>query len=622
VTVGKVLYGALFVLVVPALAVLWASAAKRNVPMPVYGSLPLGISLSFAGLILMLAAMFELWRYGGGLPMNAFPPPRLVVRGTFLLVPHPIYTGFVALCLGVSMAGRSASGLWLVVPTIAVGCACLVLGYERQDLQRRFGRTLRVLPEDDETAPSSIDRIRFLVLCVIPWLAFYELTIKLPLHGAAFGMVFEKRLPVWSWTALIYESTYVFVALAPWFARTKRDLRQLMISVWAATIIVFPFYWLIPSSAPRRPMLGHNLMTRLLSFEQTTYPPVAAFPSFHVLWAFFVARLFRRRWLGIAYVIAVAVSCVTTGMHYLADVLVALAIAPVLSQPQKVWRILRSVAEGLANSWREWRFGRVRFINHALYAAIAASVQVFIAAGAVGPGREWKVLITAAAGLLGAAIWAQWIEGSSRLRRPFGFYGGLIAGGLACLLFRERWLLLAANCLAAPWMQAIGRLRCLVNGCCHGKPTEPGIGIRVSHPRSRVSHLAHLAGVPIHATQLYSILSNALLGLLLARLWISACSLSVMIGIYAIGNGAARFVEEAYRGEPQTPIILGFRLYQWMSLGTAIIGAALTTVPTEPAPPWTFSTTAVSMGIAFGITAGAALGIDFPESGSMFARLT
>jgi len=621
-TLWKILYGALFIVIVPVLLVLWAIVAQQNVPMPVYGSPLLGVSLAVAGLGLMCAAMFELWRFGGGLPMNAFPPPRLVARGSFLLLPHPIYTGFVTLCLGVSMGARSAPGLWLVTPTVALGCVCLVLGYEHQDLQHRFGRTLHILPPPEDTAPSPIERVRFLIFGVVPWVVLYELTVKLPLRGTSFGFSFEDRLPIWSWTTLIYESTYVTVALAPWCARTKRELRQLMISSWVATLIVFPFYWLVPSSAPRRPMMSHDLLTSLLSFERTTYPPVAAFPSFHVLWAAFVARLYRPRWLGVSYVFAVAISCITTGMHYIADVLLALAIAPALSKPEKIWQVLRSSAQWLANSWREWRFGPVRFINYAIYAAIAAFVQVAIMTGAIGRGREWKVLSIVAAGLLGAAVWAQWVEGSSRLRRPFGFYGGLIGGGLACLLFKERWLLLAACCLAAPWMQAIGRLRCLMNGCCHGRPTAPEIGISVTHPRSRVSHLAHLAGVPIHATQLYSILTNTLLGLVLARLWLSACSLSVIIGVYAIGNGAARFVEEAYRGEPQTPLILGLRLYQWMAFGTALIGAVITSAPTAPAPHWAFSLTGLWLGIAFGVLAGVALGVDFPERESMFARLT
>ena len=621
-TSAKILYGALFVIILPALLVLWAAATPSTVTMPVYGSVAIGGLFALTGLALMLAGMFELWRTGGGLPMNAFPPPVLVTVGTFRWLPHPIYTGFIAICLGLSMTAQSASGLWLVTPTVVLVCSALVLGYERLDLQRRFSQTLCILPAAEDVAPSTPERIRVLLLVIIPWLALYEFTVKLPLHGASFGFAFEDRLPICSWTTAIYESTYLTVALAPWCARTRLDLRKFMISGWVAMAVVFPCYWFLPSSAPRRPLLDSNLLTHLLSAERTTFPPAAAFPSFHVLWAVFVARLYRPRWLGVSYVAAIAVTCVTTGMHYIADVVAALAIAPLLLEPHRVWEALRRGSERLANSWREWRIGPVRIINHGLYAGAAAFVQVLVVLAALRSGQEWKVLVTAATGLIGAAAWAQWVEGSSRLRRPFGFYGGLIGVGVGCLLFPERWTLIAAHCLGAPWMQALGRLRCLVNGCCHGGPAQDSVGIRVTHPRSRVTHLAELAGVPIHATQLYSILGNVVLGFLLMRLWISGCPLSLISGIYAIVNGVSRFIEEAYRGEPQTPQFLGLRLYQWIAVGMVIFGAVLTTLNSPPPPTLSFSVHGLILAVAFAAIAAAALGVDFPESNRPLARLT
>jgi hypothetical protein len=50
----------------------------------------------------------------------------------------------------------------------------------------------------------------------------------------------------------------------------------------------------------------------------------AAFPSFHVLWIMFLARVIRPAWLGVFCAAAVIVSCITTGMHYIPDVLVPL----------------------------------------------------------------------------------------------------------------------------------------------------------------------------------------------------------------------------------------------------------------------------------------------------------
>jgi len=497
----------------------------------------------------------------------------------------------------------------------------LVLGYEGLDLRRRFAPFFDSRLDDDST-PTTWERIRFLFLTVVPWIGLYELTIRLPSKPIRFAFLFEDRLPVLGWTAIIYESIYVAVVLAPWCARTRKDLRQLITSAWVSMIVVFPFYWLVPSGAPRRPLVGGGWGIGVLGLERNMDPPLAAFPSFHVLWAVFVARLYRPRWIRCWYVGAIAVSCITTGMHYIPDVLVAIALAPLFVRPQTAWEALRRLTERLANSWREWRFGRVRIINHAFYAGAAAFLQVLVVKAAAGTGQGWKVFASAMLGLVGAAAWAFWIEGSSRLRRPFGFYGGLIGVSLGCLLFPERWILLGANCLGAPWLQAIGRLRCLVNGCCHGRPSSPASGISVTHPRSRVTRLAELTGVPIYPTQLYSILSNLVLGLILARLWTSHCNLSVICGVYCLGSGFSRFVEEAYRGEPQTPLVFGLRLYQWLAAAMVTLGAVLTCLSSPQPPRVQLSADGFLWAAAFGCVAAFAMGVDFPESNEPLTRLT
>ena len=140
--------------------------------------------------------------------------------------------------------------------------------------------------------------------------------------------------------------------------------------------------------------------------------------------------------------------------------------------------------------------------------------------------------------------------------------------------------------------------------------------------RSRVTHLADLAGIPIHATPLYSILSNIGLGLLLNRLWISGCPLSLIAGIYGIGSGVSRFIEEGYRGEPQTPNFLGLRLYQWLAVETIIVGAVLTTFSSPAPPTLRFSIEDFVLALAFAGLVAAAMGVDSPESNRPLARLT
>ena len=297
-----------------------------------------------------------------------------------------------------------------------------------------------------------------------------------------------------------------------------------------------------------------------------------------------------------------------------------------LANASPCWQRLRKLTERLANSWREVRVGRVRIINHGAWAAMATFGGIAIIGTLLGAAHLPAILLAAFAALVGSALWAQWIEGSPALLRPVGFYGGVLGICLASLagpwLGTPVWLLLGAYVVAAPYVQAVGRLRCLVQGCCHGSETSDSIGIRYSHPRSRVCRLTHLTNVPIHATPLYSILWNVATALVVVRLWFLQAPLHIMGGVYLILNGLGRFVEEAYRGEPQTPTFARLRLYQWVAAVSVGSGALVTALGTSsaaqrPAP----NAASFAAGALFGIVTWFALGVDFPESNRRFSRL-
>jgi hypothetical protein len=195
---------------------------------------------------------------------------------------------------------------------------------------------VQLLPPGDDAPLTTWERVRFILVVLLPWLGLYEFTAHLGLPGTAFQFAFEDQLPIYPWTAPVYQSIYAVAVAAPWIARTRRDLRQLTVSAWLAMAVVFPIYWTMPSSAPRRPLEVTNWLTRILHWERNTYPPTEAFPSFHVLWVIFLARLFRPVWLGAVYAAAVTVSCITTGMHYIPDVVASVAMAPFLAAPEWV----------------------------------------------------------------------------------------------------------------------------------------------------------------------------------------------------------------------------------------------------------------------------------------------
>jgi hypothetical protein len=266
-------------------------------------------------------------------------------------------------------------------------------------------------------------------------------------------------------------------------------------------------------------------------------------------------------------------------------------------------------------------------ISHGAYAGAGAFTILAIAGILVGPGHESSVFTVGMCGLVGAALWAQYIEGSPRLLRPYGVYGGVMGVVLGAVLASVHhgglWLLLAAFSFGGPWVQSIGRLRCLVQGCCHGRPASPLVGIRYHHPKSRVLRIADLRGVPIHATPLYSILWNAYIALAMWRLWVLHFPVHFIGGIYLLLTGMGRFVEEAYRGEPQTQVFAGLRLYQWIAILTILLGAVVTASGrSEAAPEPAFHWPALGVAAVFGLVCWFAMGVDFPESNRRFARLT
>jgi protein-S-isoprenylcysteine O-methyltransferase Ste14/membrane-associated phospholipid phosphatase len=636
-TIGKILYGLLFALALPVLLIAWASVTEKSVRLPAFKLPAAGTTLALGGTVIMLAGIAALAVYGKGLPMNAYPPARYVTQGIYKLTAHPIYTGFSILCIGTAIATGSASGLWLVSPVVVLGCVALVQGFENHDLRKRFDHPQAQpwlhLPMREQAPPTIPDRVSVYLLVFLPWVILYEAVRLIGIPADAFVAFFrvETRLPVYEWTELIYASTYAFVLLVPLIAKSKADLRDFSIASFIATGLIILLFLVVPFIAPPRPFLPRGLLGNLLAWERAHDTPAAAFPSFHVVWALLAARVYAARmpawrvaWWG--WALLISISCVTTGMHAIVDVLAGFIVFVLVMRLSVVWQEVRRLTERIANSWREWRIGRVRIINHGLYAAIGVFVGLSIVGTLVGPRYTASIMIIASCSLVTSALWAQLVEASPSLLRPYGWYGGLlgaIIGAFVVMPFgNSPWVLLSAFSIAAPWIQSFGRLRCLVQGCCHGGAALPAIGIRYTHPRSRVSRLTSLAGVPVHPTPLYSILSNLVIAIVMTRFWLVHADFSLIVGVFLILNGLARFVEESYRGEPQTPIKAGLRSYQWLAIGSVIAGVFATMVRNTGHPSaLSLNWQSLIAATGFSMVVWFALGVDFPNSNKRFARL-
>jgi prolipoprotein diacylglyceryltransferase len=126
----------------------------------------------------------------------------------------------------------------------------------------------------------------------------------------------------------------------------------------------------------------------------------------------------------------------------------------------------------------------------------------------------------------------------------------------------------------------------------------------------------------VHPTPLYSILWNAVIAVITARLWLLQVPASLIIGVYLILSGLGRFVEESYRGEPQTASFGGLRLYQWLAILSVLLGIGISMFNGAPvAPQPQFYWGSLTGPLVFAVVACCALGMDFPDSSRRFSRL-
>ncbi len=633
---GVAAYAALFILVLPLLAGAWMHRLDRILGLPTYGGLWPGVTVAGLGLLIMALAMRALWVHGHGLAMSPFPPASLVSRGLYALVADPIYIGAVLVSVGYALASRSAAGLWIVSPVLGLSAAAFVMGYERDVTRRRFGALpapLLRLPGQVDAPPSVGHRVSVYGLVLVPWLVLYEAVNRLgvPLDARPTWLPWDAGLPVVPWTESIYALTYPLVALVPLAARRQRDLRRFAVRGLWATGTILLFYLLVPLVAPAKAVPDGSLWTPLLLLERYTDQQATSLPASCIVWTCLAAELYvetwtRTRWLALVWSLAVGASSITTGMHAVLEVVAGFAAWALIARGSRIWAGMCRLTEAVANSWGERQVGPIRLLSHGVYAAAGGAAGAGVAIWLAGPDELWWIIALTHGSQLGAAAWAQAIEGSPQLLRPYGYFGAVVSicflAVAAQLTGHDAWRLLAAMAVGGCLTQAIGRLRCLVQGCCHGKSIDASWGIRYRHPRSRVLRLSDLGGVPLHPAPLYSIVWTLLTGFILLRLWLLSAPLPFIAGAYFVLIGLGRFVEEHYRGEPQTAIVAGLRLYQWLAIAFVVGGAAVTAITGSAAPaPQALPLMAWPVLLVVTVITYALFGVDVPGSNRRFSRL-
>lgn len=118
--------------------------------------------------------------------------------------------------------------------------------------------------------------------------------------------------------------------------------------------------------------------------------------------------------------------------------------------------------------------------------------------------------------------------------------------------------------------QALGRIGCLINGCCYGRACTLPWAIHYSK-----SHETH--GAPVHPTQIYEAASSLVLAGALALAFGRRRFDGQLFAVYLIAYGILRGVIELFRGDyPPNTLYFGIITpAHWISAGLILAGSVL-----------------------------------------------
>ncbi len=169
----------------------------------------------------------------------------------------------------------------------------------------------------------------------------------------------------------------------------------------------------------------------------------------------------------------------------------------------------------------------------------------------------------------------------------FVYHGGLLGGTIAVTLLlylRKKSIGSYADIIGPVLLlgQGIGRIGCLMAGCCHGATTNCGFGIQYpgGSQASYFQYHEHLLdsalmkSLPVHASPLYETIFNFIMFFLIIklirpRLTTKGSTFAIVMMI----AGAERFLLEFVRINPKT--LWGLTNYQFSSIFFLILGFIL-----------------------------------------------
>lgn len=238
------------------------------------------------------------------------------------------------------------------------------------------------------------------------------------------------------------------------------------------------------------------------------------------------------------------------------------------------------------------KFGNFAIYTYGLMMAIAFVVGISLArkeAERVGQDPE-KIMDLCFYILVGAVIGSRLFYVMTDLRTYIAdpveifriwngglvFYGGFIMAVVVAVVFiRKTGMIFWQTAdIMAPGLvigQAIGRIGCFFAGCCYGKVCDLPWAVTFNNPDSLAPQ-----GIPLHPTQLYSVLSNLSI---FAVLWLVRKKTRYhgqLFWFYVLLYGITRSMVEIYRGDFRGAFFLNFfSISQVLGLSLALVAAVV-----------------------------------------------
>ncbi|HEX8984205.1 MAG TPA: prolipoprotein diacylglyceryl transferase [Bryobacteraceae bacterium] len=169
------------------------------------------------------------------------------------------------------------------------------------------------------------------------------------------------------------------------------------------------------------------------------------------------------------------------------------------------------------------------------------------------------------------------------------FYGGLIAALLTAYYYVRRTKLpgLVTADVFAPAValgHGIGRVGCFAAGCCYGGECHLPWAVTFTNPEANLRSGVPL-GQPLHPTQLYEALSEAVIFAILYWRFGKPHRPGTIIGLYLILYSTVRFLVEFVRAHDANNFHVGpFVVEQWIALGLAALGLYVMRRNGQPVP--------------------------------------